>query len=100
MEKLITKVTCRYIGDVEGNDVIKELESGGFSVFGVGHPYYQATNELEIKSKLKEAFIALVEMKHEETLQDLSETVRETLKTGSFELVSSEFKIKYPGVVE
>ncbi|MED0689936.1 hypothetical protein [Bacillus licheniformis] len=94
MAKLLISVGCTYTGDLVGSDIIKELESGGFEVVSGHYPHYQAVHEFDNNHEQSEALIALVQMRHHETIQDLTEVVRNTLKTGQFDLRSIDFNIR------
>ncbi|MFL2100067.1 hypothetical protein [Desemzia sp. FAM 23989] len=97
MAKLIVNVGCTYTGELEGDAVIEELKSGGFKDISTLHPHYQAMHELDLtlSMQLKEAFIALVDMGHQETMLDIQKEVARVLKSGCFELTSIELGIGY-----
>lgn len=93
MPKLITSVGCKYTGDLAEHRVVEELKSGGFREISVSHPHYQAIHKLEIKTEYVQQFVALIEMQHKETIQELSEVVKSDLKEANFEMTSIKFEI-------
>lgn len=93
MAKLITTVQCKYTGDLAEHKPVEELKSGGFREIKNSRPHYQAVHKLEIKIKHAVQFMTLVEIKHKETIQGMSDAIEKDLKSGGFEMISVNFEI-------
>lgn len=94
MAKVLISVGCTYTGELVGSDITKELESGGFEVVSSHYPHYQAVHEFDNNHEHSEALIALVQMRHNKTTQEITEVVRNTLKTGDFDLRNIDFDVR------